>query len=62
MRTFVLKQFPWTKGLAKTVEGYLVATLQAGWQAFVSYLPSLFTIALVMVVASFLLNLSKPFF
>lgn len=59
---FVLKQFPWTRGLAKTVEGYLVATLQAGWQAFANYLPSLFTIVLVVVVAAFLLNLSKPFF
>jgi small-conductance mechanosensitive channel len=59
---FVLKQFPWTRELAKTVEGYLLATLQAGWQAFVSYLPSLFTIALIIIVASFLLNLSKPFF
>jgi small-conductance mechanosensitive channel len=59
---FVFKQFPWTRELAKTVESYLLATLQVGWQAFVSYLPSLFTIALIMIVASFLLNLSKPFF
>ncbi len=59
---FVLKLFPWTRGLAETVEGYLVASLKTGWQAFVSYLPSLFTIVLVVVVASFLLNLSRPFF
>jgi small-conductance mechanosensitive channel len=59
---FVFKQFPWTQGLAQTFEGYLVETLQAGWQAFVGYLPSLLTIALVVVVTRFLLNLFKPFF
>jgi hypothetical protein len=37
-------------GLAKTLKGYLVGTLQAGWQAFVNYLPSLLTIILVVVV------------
>jgi small-conductance mechanosensitive channel len=59
---FVLEQFPWTRELAKTLKGYLVATLQSGWQAFVGYLPSLLTIVLVLVVTSFLLRLSKPFF
>lgn len=59
---FVLEQFPWTRGLAKTLKGYLVGTLQAGWQAFVNYLPSLLTIVLVVVVTYFLVRLSKPFF
>jgi small-conductance mechanosensitive channel len=59
---FVLKQFPWTRELAKTFEGYLLETLQTGWQAFVNYLPSLLTIVLVIVVTVFLLRLSKPFF
>jgi small-conductance mechanosensitive channel len=59
---FVLEQFPWTRELAKTLKGYLVATLQSGWQGFVGYLPSLLTILLVVVVTSFLLRLSKPFF
>jgi small-conductance mechanosensitive channel len=59
---FVFRQFPWTRGLAKTLEGYLVGSLQAGWQAFVGYLPSLLTIALVVAITYFLLSLSKPFF
>jgi small-conductance mechanosensitive channel len=59
---FVLKQFPWTRGLAKTLEGNLLETLRAGWQGLVNYLPSLFTIVLVIVITSFLLRLSKPFF
>lgn len=59
---FVLRQFPWTRRLAKTLEGYLVATLQTGWQAFINYLPSLLTIILVIVATQFLLSLSKPFF
>jgi small-conductance mechanosensitive channel len=59
---FVLEQFPWTRGLAKTLKGYLVGRLQSGWQAFVNYLPSLLTIVLVVVVTVFLVRLSKPFF
>jgi small-conductance mechanosensitive channel len=59
---FVLRQFPWTKGLANTLDDYLLGTLQAGWQAFVGYLPSLLTIVLVVVVTYFLVRLSKPFF
>ncbi|VXD18494.1 mechanosensitive ion channel family protein [Planktothrix paucivesiculata] len=59
---FVLRQFPWTSGLAKTFEGYLLATLQTGWQAFINYLPSLLAIVLVIVATKFLLSLSKPFF
>lgn len=59
---FVLKQFPWTRGLAKTFERSLLGTLKAGWQAFINYLPSLLTIVLVVTVTVFLVRLSKPFF
>jgi small-conductance mechanosensitive channel len=59
---FVLRQFPWTRELAKTFEGSLIKTLQKGWQAFVDYLPSLLTIVLVVAVTYFLVRLSKPFF
>jgi len=59
---FVLAQFPWTRELAEISKGYLIASLQAGWQALVGYLPSLLTITLVVVVTYFLLSLSKPFF
>lgn len=59
---FVLRQFPWTRRLAKTLEGYLVETLAKGWQAFVAYLPNLLTIILVIVITYFLLSLAKPFF
>ncbi|MFM6129467.1 MAG: hypothetical protein ACKPBV_12145, partial [Sphaerospermopsis kisseleviana] len=59
---FVLEQFPWTRGLAKTFEGSVLGTVKAGWQAFVNYLPSLLTIVLVVAVTVFLVRLSKPFF
>ena len=59
---FVFRQFPWTRGLAKTFEVYLVETLHSGWQAFVSYLPSLLMIILVVVITYFIVRLSKPFF
>jgi hypothetical protein len=56
---FVLEQFPWTRGLGKVFEGYLVGTLQSGWQALVNYLPSLLTILLVVAVTYFLLRALK---
>jgi len=59
---FVFRQFPWTRGLAKTFEVYLVETLHSGWQAFVSYLPSLLMIILIVVITYFIVRLSKPFF
>ncbi|ACK72813.1 MscS Mechanosensitive ion channel [Gloeothece citriformis PCC 7424] len=60
--TFVLKQFPWTRRLAKIFQGYLAETLSRGWQAFVDYGPNLLTIILVTIVTYFILRLTKPFF
>ncbi len=60
--SFVLRQFAWTRGLARTFEGYLLVTLQAGWLAFINYLPNLLTIILVSIVTYFLVRLSHPLF
>jgi small-conductance mechanosensitive channel len=59
---FVFRQFPLTRGLAKTFEGYLIDTVTNAWQAFITYLPNLLTIILVIVVTYVLLRLAKPFF
>jgi small-conductance mechanosensitive channel len=59
---FVLRQFPWTRGLAQTIEGHLIRILQGGWEAFVGYLPNLLTIVLVVMITYFLIRLSQPFF
>jgi small-conductance mechanosensitive channel len=59
---FVLRQFPWTSGLASTLDDYFSGTLQTAWKAFVDYLPNLFTVVLTIAIAYFLLRASKPFF
>ncbi len=59
---FVLRQFPWTRGLAETIEGHLIRVLQAGWEAFLGYLPNLLTIILVVMITYFFVRLSQPFF
>ncbi len=60
--TFVLKQFPGTRGISKTFEAAFVRVIQSGWDAFIDYLPNLFTIVLVSICTSFLIRVSKPFF
>jgi small-conductance mechanosensitive channel len=59
---FALRQFPGTRGLASTLDDYLLGVLQAAWNAFVDYLPNLFTVVLVIAIAYFLLRAAKPFF
>jgi small-conductance mechanosensitive channel len=59
---FVFRQFPLTRGLAQTFEGYIIDTVTNAWQAFIGYLPNLLTIILVIVITYVLLRLAKPFF
>jgi small-conductance mechanosensitive channel len=59
---FALRQFPGTRGLASTLDDYLLGVLQSAWNAFVDYLPNLFTVVLVIAIAYFLLRAAKPFF
>jgi hypothetical protein len=59
---FALRQFPGTRGLASTLDDYLLGALQAAWNAFVDYLPNLFTVVLVIAIAYSLLRAAKLFF
>jgi len=59
---FVLEQYPWTRKLAKILEGYLLGTLKTIALAFLNYLPSLLIIIFVVVITVCILRLSKPFF
>lgn len=46
----VLSFFPWTRGLATTLFGYVVSPFKLVGQAFLSYLPNLFFIAVISIV------------
>ena len=49
--------FPWTRGLANTIFDWTLTPLAGVWNAFIDYLPNLFTIAVIVVVFYYLLKL-----
>ena len=44
----VFSFFPWTRDFGNSLIGYILAPIQAGWAAFVSYLPSLLVVLVVL--------------
>jgi small-conductance mechanosensitive channel len=52
----VLSFFPWTRGLANTLFGWTLGPLGSAWNAFVGYLPNMFTIAVLVVVFYYILK------
>ena len=53
----VFSFFPWTRGLANTIFDWTLTPLAGVWNAFIDYLPNLFTIAVIVVVFYYLLKL-----
>ena len=60
--SLVFSFFPLTKGLAAKLFGYLVSALNVVWQSFVSYLPNLFLIAVIVFVARYIIKLVRFIF
>jgi small-conductance mechanosensitive channel len=58
----VFSFFPWTRGFAGTLLGYVLTPLGQAWTGFVAYLPDLFAIAVVVVVVRYLLKFIRLFF
>lgn len=46
--------FPWTRGLADKLFGYILNPIGASWKAFVDYLPNVFAIAVIIVIAFYI--------
>jgi hypothetical protein len=57
---FVLKLFPVTRKLGKTVFGLLWSTLQSFGNAIVNYLPNLITIVLIVLIAYYIIRFYQP--
>lgn len=55
--TLVFGQFPWTRGYAQTLLGYVTARLGALWTAFLAQVPNLVTIVVIVFIAWLLLKL-----
>jgi small-conductance mechanosensitive channel len=58
----VFQLFPWTRPVSKLFWRYLRSAANLAWGEFIKYLPNLFSVALVIVVTSYLLRFIKPIF
>ncbi len=58
----VLSLFPWTRGLGIALHDALVIPLFGAGQAFMSYLPKLVTLLLIVLLFSFLLKMMRTTF
>ena len=53
--------FPWTQGIAEQLFGYIIDPLKSISLSFLNFIPSLLTIAVIIVVAFYILKLLKFF-
>ncbi|HSM18073.1 MAG TPA: mechanosensitive ion channel family protein [Gemmatimonadales bacterium] len=58
----VLGFFPWTRRWSAALINSVLDPLQRGWQAFVSYIPDLITVAVIVVVTIYVLKFIRLFF
>ena len=58
----VLGFFPWTRRLSSALINSVLDPLQRGWQAFVSYIPDLITVAVIVVITIYALKFIRLFF
>ena len=52
--TLVFSFFPWTKGLASILIGYILSPASVVWRAFLSFLPNVFFIAVISAVTHYI--------
>lgn len=60
--SLVLSFFPWTKRYSVTIFSYIMTPLNAVGQSFITFLPDLFFIAVIVVVAYYVLKAIKVIF
>jgi small-conductance mechanosensitive channel len=60
--SLVLGFFPWTRGYAHILVGYILSPIKSIWQSVVAYLPNLFSIAVIIVVAIYVVKLTRILF
>lgn len=58
----VCQFFPWTRPVSNLFWKYLRSAANLAWGEFVKYLPNLFSVALVIIVTSYILRFIKPIF
>lgn len=58
----VLNLFPWTKRLGATIWQNFLSAINSGWDKFIAYLPSLFTVTIILVITYYILRFLKLIF
>jgi small-conductance mechanosensitive channel len=60
--SLVLGFFPWTRNYAHVLFGYILSPLDVIWETVVAYLPNVFFIAVIVIVAVYVTKLARIFF
>lgn len=54
--------FPWTRQFEAGIISYALDSIETIWNAFIDYIPKLFTIALIAGIAYYTIRIIRPFF
>ena len=58
----VMSFFPWTRQISLRVFRYFLQTVEASWEGFLNYLPSLFAIGIILFITYYFIKLLGNFF
>jgi small-conductance mechanosensitive channel len=58
----VMSFFPWTRQISLRIYRYFLQTLETSWEAFLSYLPNLFALSIILFITYYLIRLMRNFF
>ncbi|MGB3756045.1 MAG: mechanosensitive ion channel domain-containing protein [Rivularia sp. (in: cyanobacteria)] len=58
----VMSFFPWTRQISLRVFRYFLLAAEHSWEAFLSYLPNLFALAIILFITYYLIKLMRNFF
>jgi small-conductance mechanosensitive channel len=62
LAAFILRLYPWTRAVGEDILGYFYGSLELVLTAIGNYLPNLFLVAIILVLAVSLLRALRPFF
>ncbi len=58
----VMSFFPWTRQISLRVFRYFLQAAETSWEAFLSYLPNLFALSIIVFITYYLIKLTRRFF
>ena len=58
----VMSFFPWTRQISLRVFRYFLQTVETSWEGFLSYLPNLFALAIILFITYYFIKLLKNLF